>query len=113
MNQKMVDKILHKLLDQLIQKNENIAKLSKLTKLSETALRSAKSRKSISADSLIKLLLAHGVSEDLLMNLPRSKPSQVSKTLTEWHKIGLGLNDKKREAIGSFVKILKSDWRLR
>ena len=113
MNQKIVDKVLHKLLEQLIQKNENIAKLSKLTKLSETALRNAKSRKSISADSLIKLLLAHGVPESLLMNLPRSKPSQLSKTLTDWHKIGIGLTDKQREKIGDFVKILKSDWRLR
>ena len=113
MNQKIVNKILHKLLEQLVQKDKNIAKLSKATKLSETALRNLESRKSINADSLIKLLLANGVSEDLLTNLPRNKPSQVSETLTNWHKIGLSLNDKQREKIGSFIKILKSDWQLR
>lgn len=113
MNQKAVDKILYKLLEQLIQRGGSIAKLSKITKLSETTLRSAKSRKSISADTLVKLLLAHGVSEDLLTNLPRNRPSKISKTLTEWNKIGLGLTDKEREKIGQFVKTVKTEWRLR
>ena len=113
MNQKIVDKILRKLLEQLVQGDENIEEFSKTTKLSGTTLRNINSRKGFTADSLIKLLLANGVSEDLLTNLPRSKPSQVSKTLTEWYKIGLSLTDKQRETIGNFVKVLKSDWQLR
>ena len=113
MNQQVIDKILQDLLEQVIQKGETINKLHQATKLSKTTLRSIKSRKSISADSLIKLLLAHGVSKDLLRNLPRNEPSNVSKTLTEWNKIGLSLTDREREKIGRFVRALKNDWQLR
>ena len=104
MNQKTVDKILHNLLEQLVQKGEAITKLHQVTKLSKTALRTVRLRKGLSADSLIKLLLAHGVSEHLLMNLPRRRPPQMSKTLTEWNKIGLSLTDKERIKVGKFYK---------
>ena len=113
MNQKTIDKILGNLVEQLVPKGSNIAQLSKATKLSESALRNLRNRKSISADTLLKLLLAHGVSSDLLTNLPRNKPSKISKTLTDWNKIGLSLSDREREKLGGFVKTLKSDWRLK
>ena len=113
MNQRLVDKILHNLLSQLIGKREFLKNLHQATKLSKTTLRNIKSRKGLTADSLIKLLLAHGVSEDLLTNLPRSKPSKISKTLTEWNKIGVSLTDEEREKIGRFVKTVKSEWRIR
>ena len=113
MNQKTIDKMLGDLVEQLVPKGSNIAQLSKATKLSESALRNLRNRKSISADTLLKLLMAHGVSSDLLTNLPRNKPSKISKPLTDWNKIGLSLSDREREKLGGFVKTLKSDWRLK
>ena len=73
----------------------------------------ARLRQSISADTLIKLLLAQGVSPDILLNLPRTRPSKISETLTLWNKIGLNLSSKEREKLGKFIKVLMTEWKLK
>ncbi len=116
MLQSKIDKILAELLEQLIPeriRSGEAARFSKATGLAPTTLRVARLRQSINADTLIKLLVAHGVPEDVLTNLPRSRPSKISKSLTKWNKIGLKLSDKERESIGAFVEILITKWKLR
>ncbi len=115
MLQRKVDRILAKLIDQLIPKRilrGDIDKFCKATRLGKTTLRGARSRQGIYADTLIKLLLAHGVSEELLTNLPRTKTSKISKTLTEWNKVGLSLSDKERENFMRFIEMVKTEWKL-
>ena len=96
MMQKKVNKVLAQLIEQLVpartSKGER-EKICKVTKLSHSTLRTARFRQGMSADTLIKLLLAHGVSPDILINLPRTRPSQISKSLTLWNKIGLNLTE--------------------
>ena len=104
LNQKTVDQVLQNLLGQLIQKGEATRQLHQATKLGKTTLRTIRLRQGLSAASLIKLFLAHGVSENFLMNLPRNRPTKISKTLTEWNKIGLSLTDKERVKVGKFLK---------
>ena len=85
MKQEEINKILVELLEQLIPEKMpkgEVEKLSIASGVSASAIRGARSRESLNSDTLIKLLRAHGVSADTLMNLPRNKPSKISKTLT-------------------------------
>ena len=114
--QKTVNKILVELIEQLIPKRAAKGELGKIcnaTSLSQSTLRMARLRESISADTLVKLLLAHGVSPETLTNLPCSKPSKICKSLTYWKKVGLNLNEKEREKLGKFIKNLKTEWKLK
>lgn len=114
--QREVDSILAKLIAQLIpeeNKDKDLDQICKITKLSKSTLRMAHMRKSISADTLIKLLLVNGVSKDLLLNLPRNKPIKFSPSSTLWNKIGLSLGEKERGKLGEIVKTISSEWKLR
>ena len=114
--QKIVNKILAELIEQLIPergKKGEPRKICNATGLSQSTLRMARSRESISADTLVKLLLAHGVLPETLTNLPHSRPSKICKSLTYWNKVGLNLNEKEREKLGKFIKNLKAEWKLK
>ena len=79
--QSEVDYILAELIKQLVPHHaqKELERVSKMTALSKSTLRMAQKRKSINADTLIKLFLAHGVSPEVLLNLPRKNISQVSE----------------------------------
>lgn len=105
---KQVKEILINLIEELapseMPRNE-VAKLIKATGLGESTIRTAKKRESISADTLMRLLLAHGVDPKDIMSLPRKKPSKICPSITEWNKLGLKLNKKEREAYFDLI-----DW---
>ncbi len=114
--QKKVNDTISELIEQLIPeriKKGELTKICKATGLSESTLRMIRSRKSVSADTLIKLLVANGVSFDTITNLPRSKPSKICKSLTMWNKLGLSLNEAEREKIIKFIKTILVDWKLK
>lgn len=81
-----------------------IAKLREATGLGESTIRTARKRERISADTLVRLLLAQGIDEQDIINLPRKKPSKICPSLTEWNKLGLSLSKTEREAYTEFVK---------
>lgn len=114
--QKKVDEILAQLIGQLIPDRiprGELERICRATKLSQSTLRMARLRQSVSADTLVKLLLAHGVSPSALRNLPRNRPSKLSETLTQWNKIGLNLSEQEREKLGKFVKALVAEWKVK
>ena len=106
--EKEVKKILMKLIEDLapddMPRNE-VGKLVKATKLGESTIRTAKKRERISADTLMRLLLAHRVDSQDIINLPRKNSSKVCPSITKWHNLGLKLNKQEREAYISLV-----DW---
>lgn len=112
--QKKVNDILVQLINQLVparssmEQRENICRT---TKLSYSTLRMARSRNGMSADTLIKLLLAHGVAPENLVHLPRTQPSKVSKSLTQWNRIGLNLGDRERENVMKLIALITREWK--
>ena len=82
-----------------------VSKLVKATRLGESTIRTARRRERISGDTLMRLLLAHGVDPKDIINLPRKKPSRVCPTLTQWNRLGLRLSKEEREAYTSMI-----DW---
>ncbi|MCY4644910.1 MAG: hypothetical protein OXB88_09855 [Bacteriovoracales bacterium] len=114
--QKKVNDILAKLIDQLIPKRipkGELNKICKATGLSASTLRMVRSRQTLSADTLIKLLLAHGASAETIGNLPRLRPSKICESLTLWNKIGLNLGSRERIVLGRFIKTMTSEWKLK
>lgn len=81
-----------------------VAKLRKATGLGESTIRTARKRERISADTLMRLLLAHGVDAKDIVNLPRKKPSKICPTMTEWNKLGSKLTEKERSAYLELVE---------
>ena len=113
---KLVRKILMDLIHNLAPDNmprNEVGKLVKATRLGESTIRTAKKRERISADTLMRLLLAHGVDPKDIMNLPKKNPSKVCPTLTEWNKLGLKLNKKEREAYISMIEWNQKVFKLR
>lgn len=90
-----------------------IAKLRQATGLGESTIRTARKRERMSADTLVRLLLAQGIDEQDILNLPRKKPSKICPSLTEWNKLGLSLNKTERETYSEFIKWNKSRFRVK
>ena len=113
--QSEVDYILAELIKQLVphQAPKELDRVSKITTLSKSTLRMAQERKSINADTLLKLFLAHGVSPEVLLNLPRKNLSRVSESLSTWNYIGMNLGDKERDRLGKFIQMLVRDWKIK
>ena len=104
---KLVKEILIGLLQDLAPDNMpryEVSKLVQATGLSESTIRMAKKRESLSADTLIRLLLTHGVDPKDILNLPRKNVSRVCSTLTQWNKFGFQLNRKEREAYMQMIE---------
>lgn len=103
---KDVREILKQLIDQLAPEDmpkPEVAKLRKATGFGESTIRNARKREALSGDTLIRLLLAHGVDPREILNLPRKKPSKVCPTITKWHKLGLTLTELEREAYSDLI----------
>ena len=113
---KLVRKILMSLIHSLAPDNmprNEVGRLIKATGLGESTIRTAKQRERISADTLMRLLLAHGVDPKDIMNLPRKNPSKICPTLTEWNKLGLKLSKKERESYISMIDWNRKTFKLR
>ena len=113
---KLIRETLMSLLNNLAPDNmprNEVGKLIKATRLGKSTIRTAKSREGISADTLMRLLLAHGVAPKDILNLPRKKASKVCPTLTQWNRLGLQLNKKEREAYISMINWTKKIFKLK
>ncbi len=90
-----------------------IAKLRKATGLGESTIRTARRRERISADTLMRLLLAHGVDEKDIIHLPRKRSSKICSSLTEWNRVGLTLTKTERKAYTDFIKWNRQRFRVK
>ena len=100
--EKRVREILTRLIEILapsgMPKNE-VAKLRKATNLGESTIRTARRRERISADTLVRLLLAHGVAEEDILGLPRRHRSPICPTLTDWNRLGALPHKNRKESL--------------
>ena len=80
-----------------------VGKLVKATKLGASTIRTARRREKISGDTLMRLLIAHGVDPTDIINLPKKRASKICPTMTEWNKLGLKLNKMERQAYSSMI----------
>lgn len=90
-----------------------VEKLAKAAGISPGTLRQIRKRESVSADTILSILLARGVPEEVLTNLPQSGVAGFSKSLSEWNRLGNTLTDDQRESIVKLVRVLLHDWKPR
>lgn len=91
----------------------DVQRLAKAAQLSPSTIRQIRNRGSVSAETILSILLAKGIPEEDLINLKPSGDVKFSKSLTEWHRLGSSLSEKQREQLLKFVQFLLSDWTLK
>lgn len=91
----------------------DVQKLAKAAQISPSTIRQVRSRESVSADTIVSVMLARGVSEDDLMSLPQRGEVKYSKSLGDWNRLGNKLSDKQREQIIKLVNFLFAEWKLK
>ena len=111
-----VDRLIADLIDQLIPPRlprGEAQRISAITGLSVTTIRSIRNRKNLSADTLLRLLLARGVSPAVLTSLPRTSRSEASRQDTRWAKLGASLSEIEMEKTIELIRFLLKSWRLK
>jgi hypothetical protein len=81
--------------------------------ISGETLRKNIQRKSLNADTLIRLLLARGVSPETLLQLPQSEFSELSKGETVWLELGRKLTDNEKSQYAELIEYIRIRWNLR
>lgn len=89
------------------------AKIAKKAGLSPATLRAMSWRRTVNADSLIRLLIARGMSAQSLSNLPQTEFSPVKESEIQWFKIGQELTSEKKMAFIQLIKFLQNQWDLK
>ena len=98
MSQK-VKKLIKQLLDQLAPKKMpkgELKKLVQIAELGESTIRNAKYRQGLTADTLLALMLAHGVSPDDILHLPRKKLAKINPLNFKWSQLALQLSEREK-----------------
>jgi hypothetical protein len=94
-------------------KTPDIEALAKSAKISPGTIRQIRNRGSVSADTIVSLMLARGVSKDQLENLSQDGKSSFSKSLTEWNRIGNKLSEEERQKVLQVMKLLLENWKIK
>jgi hypothetical protein len=81
--------------------------------ISAETLRTNVRRKSFNADTLMRLLLARGVSAETLSHLPQTDFSKLSKSEVIWLELGRKLNDAEKVQFAELVEYLRVRWDLK
>ena len=120
---KKVEKILKELLTKIAPKNHKTGKSElphgELSKLAASAgivpdtIRRAHSRESLSAATLIGLLLAKGAHEESMIHIPFTEPTKVCKHLSRWNDFGAKLSSKQRREFLNLCEYLMKEWSIR
>lgn len=91
----------------------DIQRLAKSAQLSPSTLRQIRSRGSVSAETILSVMLAMGVKEEDLTNIKPTGEAKFSKSLAEWNRVGSSLSEKQREQVLKLVQFLLSEWKLK
>ena len=113
---KDVQEVLDGLFDLLVPKEitpKERKALAKKAGISEGTLRANIHRKTLNAATLVRLLLARGVSRKTLVDLPQTETSKLSDGEASWIKLGRELSETERIEFSALVGILRSKWRLK
>lgn len=86
--------------------------LAQKANLNPNTVRQIKSRKSCSAESIIRLLLAKGVSPQLLSNIYSTERAQ-NKSLQDWNQLGSSLSKSDRDQFIKLIKYMKKEWEIK
>jgi hypothetical protein len=81
--------------------------------ISGETLRKNVQRKSFNADTLIRLLLARGVSAETLAQLPQSDLSKLSKGEAIWLELGRRLTDGEKFQYAELIEYFRARWNLK
>ena len=92
-----------------VKQRENLAKKSGL---SPETIRTTLKRQSLSADTLIRIMLAVGITENEIINLPVSKLGELKQIDTDWISFGRQLTDNEKKEYLVLLKFLRSEWGL-
>lgn len=81
--------------------------------LNPNSLRVGIHRRSLGADTLIRLMLARGISSRSIKQLPQTELAQLSKGEGEWLSLGRQLTDDERVEFSGLVRFMLARWELR
>ena len=87
--------------------------MAKAAGISIETLRTTLKRQTMNADTLIRLLLARGVSAQTIENLPQTELDQLSQGEVEWLELGRELNEAEKREFASLVRFLLIKWQLK
>jgi hypothetical protein len=91
----------------------DIQRLAMSAQLSPSTLRQIRNRGSVSAETILSVMLAMGVREEDLIHIKPTGEAKFSKSLAEWNRIGSSLSEKQREQVLKLVQFLLSEWKLK
>lgn len=77
--------------------------LAKNANLNFETLKTLRKRKTAKAETIVRGLLASGVSEKALINLPLDNASVFPKNQAKWHKLGQKLSE---EELGQYLTLI-------
>lgn len=115
-NDKRVKQTLQKLLGFLIPAGMSPKEREALAKnagISAETLRTSLKRQSMNADTLIRLLLARGVTTQTLENLPQTDLKSLPPGEAEWLELGRELSEMERKEFSGLIRYLRIKWSLR
>jgi len=113
---KEVKIVLSKLLDFIVPSGMNAKERRQLADragVSEETLRKTTQRQSLNADTLLRLLLARGVSLKTLVNLPQTDFTKLPPGETDWLQFGREASDIEKREYVALLRFLNSKWKLR
>ena len=116
MREKDVEKVINVLIDRVYPKEmrgPELTKLAKAANLSPETIRQLRRRQSLTAQTLIRLLIATGVKGKDITNLPQNGPSTLSHEHTEWNKLGTSLSVAEAREFVSFIKHVRKHWQMK
>lgn len=111
-----VKQTLQKVLSYIAPKGMNAkerAELAKAAGISVETLRTTLKRQTMNADTLIRLLLARGVSAQTIENLPQTETDQLSQGEVEWLELGRELTEAEKKEFAGLVRYLLIKWQLK
>lgn len=104
---------LRRLLNMLVpkgMKGKERAALAQTAGISPETLRHVLTRQSLSADTLLRLLLVRGVSMKALANLPQTNFEKLSEGEAEWLEYGRELGDAEKIEFVALIKYIRARW---
>lgn len=108
-----IDKVISAYLEQLVPEamtpKERKA-LAKTAGISEDTLRTVRRRNSLSANTLFRLLAAHGIAPEDILKLIKGNPRIMSKPWQDWIKLGSQVPDDQKSDFADIVRFIKAKW---
>lgn len=87
--------------------------LAKNSGISPETLRTTLKRQSMSADTLLRLLLARGIDQNNLENLTQTNLKALPKSEADWIELGRILSDVERKEYTELVRFLRDKWTIK